>query len=366
MSDQLIEQSTCRFPGCGRPPAEWAGTGRPPEYCDDPEHNAGSAWRAKQKTKSGGVPAATVETLPVDAARTRAAALLAQVTDVGELLVQQLGTLVVELRTVGDPDAAEAEIETVTSEAAEQMAAATARANRAEKARREAEADKAEADAAAAEASELAATKEAELVTLRQELTDRGDALDQVTRDFVEERAAAEIRDQEAQAQLVNVRVQVTDLEERLGESEGNRETAAAQANAAGAAQAAAEERARGAIANAEVEAGRATRAEATTEEVRKQLEKARTDLDVLRGQNSTLSEQLAVANAAKAAAVADVAREKSVGEQRVTDLRATYERQDSALRTELTDLKKEERAQRTRADRAEAKLAPADSKPAV
>jgi hypothetical protein len=25
------------------------GTGRPPEYCDDPSHNRAAAWRARQK-----------------------------------------------------------------------------------------------------------------------------------------------------------------------------------------------------------------------------------------------------------------------------------------------------------------------------
>jgi len=42
MSDQVqhIEQRTCRFPGCERPAvSEDAGTGRPPEYCDDEGHN---------------------------------------------------------------------------------------------------------------------------------------------------------------------------------------------------------------------------------------------------------------------------------------------------------------------------------------
>ena len=54
---------------------------------------------------------------------------------------------------VGDTEAAEAQIESVTSEAAGQVAAASARASRAEQAQRRAEADRAEADAAAAEAT---------------------------------------------------------------------------------------------------------------------------------------------------------------------------------------------------------------------
>lgn len=342
MSEQQIEQRTCRFPGCARPAvaAEGAGAGRPPEYCADPGHNRAAAWRARRRLGPD-QPTRTVEEekRPFDAARQRASEIRAQVAGIAEHLGQQMIALVEELRTVADPEAAEAQIETVTSEAAEQVASASARASRAERAQRQAEVERAEADAAAEESTELAARQEAEMLTLRQDLTERGEAFDQVKRDLDAERTAAEIRD----AELVDARAQIGDLETGLGEAERNRETAIAQDRAARTALAAAEERARGAVAQAETEAGRATRAEKATAEARTQV--------------STLSEHLAVANAAIAASVADVARERAVGDQRVTDLRDSYESQVSALRADLTDVKKEERTQRTRADRLESKL---------
>src|SRR5665811_1601140 len=131
-------QRTCRFPGCERlvPPSE-GGTGRPPEYCDDPGHTRAAAWRARrrlaQETAGRRV---EDEERPVDAARQRASELRGQVAGMVEHLGQQLNALVDELRTVADPDAAEAQIESVTTDAAEQVAAAAARASRAEQGQR--------------------------------------------------------------------------------------------------------------------------------------------------------------------------------------------------------------------------------------
>ena len=113
-----VEKRTCRFPGCQRPPeAPEASTGRPPEYCDDPTHNRASAWRARQQVNDAATRAA--EARPVDLARQRASEITGQVTGMIELLGQQLTVLVEELRTVRDPEAAEAQIESVTSEATE-------------------------------------------------------------------------------------------------------------------------------------------------------------------------------------------------------------------------------------------------------
>ena len=106
MSENIVEERTCRYPGCQRPAmASEGGTGRPPEYCDDPSHNRAAAWRARQRA-SEGVHAA--ETRPVDAARQRASEITGQVTGMIEHLGQQLTTLVDELRTVSDPEAVEA------------------------------------------------------------------------------------------------------------------------------------------------------------------------------------------------------------------------------------------------------------------
>src|SRR5665811_82998 len=151
-------QRTCRFPGCERlvAPSE-GGTGRPPEYCDDPGHTRAAAWRARRRLtqETTGQPVVE-EDRPVDAARQRASEIRGQVAGMGEHLVAQLHALVDELRSLADPDAAEAQIEAVTTDAAERVTAASARASRAEQAQRKAEAERAEADDAAVEASDLA------------------------------------------------------------------------------------------------------------------------------------------------------------------------------------------------------------------
>ncbi len=88
--------------------------------------------------------------------------------EVGEHLVTQLRTLLDELGVLGDPEAAAAQIESVTTEAGEQVAAATARAARAERAARSAEAEREQADTAAEEALARLEEVSAELEQTRQ------------------------------------------------------------------------------------------------------------------------------------------------------------------------------------------------------
>ncbi|WP_146069862.1 hypothetical protein [Cryobacterium sp. M15] len=143
MSDPLqqIDQRTCAFPGCENPVASpEAGTGKPPQFCDDPAHNKGAAWRARRQLGSDSSQSDEAEKRPVDAARQRAGQLHGQVAGMIEHLSLQLNALVKELHTVADPDAPEVQIESVTAEAAERVAAASARAIRAEQGQRQAEA----------------------------------------------------------------------------------------------------------------------------------------------------------------------------------------------------------------------------------
>jgi ribosomal protein L29 len=137
-----------------------------------------------------------------------------------EHLGQQLTALIEELRTVADPDAAEAQIESVAIEAAAQVAAATARISRAEQAQRQAEAERLEADAAASEASTLAEQQHATLAVAQQELADRTHTLDQVTAELVAVRAAAAAQNAQAQAELSQLREQLATVRTRLGEAE--------------------------------------------------------------------------------------------------------------------------------------------------
>ncbi|MGS0688757.1 hypothetical protein ACVBEQ_27000 [Nakamurella sp. GG22] len=165
MTGAVAFTRTCRYPGCDRPaaPAE-DGVGRPPEYCDDPAHTRGAAWRARRDARAA-TGAAVQDDLdrPVSMARTRAAEYAEQVTGQVQTLTATLALVLQELRTLGDPDAAAVQIEAVTAEAEQRVAEAAARAARADQDRRTAEQQRTEADAAAEEATALVDTLTADL-----------------------------------------------------------------------------------------------------------------------------------------------------------------------------------------------------------
>lgn len=369
MSDvvQQTEQRRCRFPGCERPAvAAEAGTGRPPEYCDDEGHNRAAAWRARRRLSAAPARSVEDEKRPVDAARQRASEIRGQVAGMVEHLGVQLNALVEELRTVADPDAAEAQIESVTSEAAEQVASASARASRAEKAQRQAEAERVEADAAAVEASELAEQQQTTLTELGERLDLQGQALDQVTVKLAETQAAGETRDRQAQAELAERREQLASTQVRLTETEQARADATLRAEASAAARAEADERARGAVARADEEADRAKRAEADLAQVREQLDQLRTEGEGLREEISALRGTVATVTVERDASRADAEREREHGAQRVADLRTSQDQQLEQIRTELIEARQDAREQRSRADTAEARTTPpATGKPA-
>jgi len=351
------DQRICRFPGCTQPavPSE-AGTGRPPEYCDNPAHNKAAAWRERQRlAKTALGQPGEVEGRPVDTARQRASEIAAQLAQVAEHFLQQLPRAIEEIRTAGDLDAAEAQIESVQSEADERVASATARAVKAEQAQRRAEAERAEADAAAVEATEQTAVLQAELEQTRAELAESAQARDQLAAELAETRAAAADEHEQAQAELAQLREALTTVQARLSEVERERDTATKNAAAAAAARAEAEERARGATERADTEAARAERAEAATNAVRGQLDAVRGQVEQLRDQVAELRGSVAAVTAERDAARDDIERERTHGDQRVSDLRTSYEQQLERVRGELDQLRAEVREQRSRADRAEA-----------
>ena len=353
---QQSEQRPCRFPGCVRAAVSAdSGTGRPPEYCDNDGHNRATGWRARHHPAdelSGNAPD---EKRPVDTARQRAGELYGQVAGMAPHLVQQLTAFIDELRIVADPDAAEAQIESVMTEAASHIAAATARTSRAEHAGRQANAERVEADAAAREASHLAQQQQAELAVARHELGNRTHVLDPVTAELVAVRSAAKAHNAKAQTELSRLREQLAVVRTRLGEDEHERDDAAARAEAASAAWAEAEERARGAVARADDEAARAQRIETDLATIRDQLDQARTANDTLREEGRSLRVYLATAIVERDAARAHARRERTHADQRISDLSAISDQQLAHLRDEAAKLRQEAREQRGRTDRAEA-----------
>src|SRR3954453_8639856 len=208
MSEPMeTERRICRYPGCQRPAAaSKSGTGRPPGYCDDSAHNRIAVWHARRRLRgeqSGRV--AGVERGLVDAARQPASELHGQVAGMIEHLGQQLQALLEELWTVADPEAAELQIEAVTSQAAEQVATAAARASRAEQSQRRAEAERAEADAAAEEASALSQQLRTALDEARERLGEAEARRDRLTAELAWGQAAVG-----AQRQGVSARVDAT------------------------------------------------------------------------------------------------------------------------------------------------------------
>ncbi len=341
---EVTDVRTCGFPGCAEPVDATPGVGRPAGYCHNPAHNRAAAWRAR-RAEAGRVER-TVEDdkLPVDAARQRASVLRAQVAGMVEHLQQQLVVLIDELRTVADPDAAEAQIEAVTSDAAEQVATAAARANRAETATRKAEAERAEADAAAEESAALvdelrtalaaleqrAATLESDLVTAGE---DNARATTEITT-LTDQVAALSSENAATTAQLTEARELVT--------------VATAAKDEALAA-------ARDAIAQAAAAAGRTERAETDAASTRDLLDQARTERESARAEALVLTGRLATVSSERDSATAEAGRERSYAEQRVTDVRDALEQQLTQLRADLDQARTSEREQRTRADRAEA-----------
>lgn len=186
------DSNTCTFPGCDRPVPRPSSPGRPPQYCDLPEHTRWRAWKERQRQaqeadrasaehagESDGDPAspspftdpADGRGEPVTAARLRADDLLTRFAVQSEQLEETLRSATEAFATMTDPGAAEAQVESARVEGARRVAGADAARLEAENRRREAETARRSAEKAAASAVE--ATQEAE--RMAQEAIDRRD-----------------------------------------------------------------------------------------------------------------------------------------------------------------------------------------------
>ncbi|MGH3353433.1 MAG: hypothetical protein ACRDPS_22415 [Nocardioides sp.] len=343
------DEKLCRFPGCPlRAAASESGSGRPPEYCDDPAHNRAAAWRERKRLQRVAETRPPEETArPVQAAQQRAAEITTQLTQLADRFLDQLPKALDELRTLGDLTAAEAQIATVQSEAQEQIAAAGARAVRAEQARRAAEADRDEADAAAAEALEEA---ERAASSLEEALTAKtaAEESDQAAQQALEE------AESKAAAAGESAAARIADLEEGLAGVTAERAALAERLEAEQAAHASAEQLRRREVARAdhaekamarlqeqliaEKRAGeKATAsAEATISGLRTQHDAAREQIDTLRDQVADLRGSEAAAKADRDSTRAEMDRERAHANDRLEDLRAAHKAQIAQLMEQL------------------------------
>jgi len=256
-----------------------------------------------------------LEQRPVDAARQRASELHGQVAGMIEHLGQQLQALVVDLRTVGDPEAAELQIEAVTSQAAEQVATA------------------------AGQPLVCLFESSTELLVQRRGLlsssvglgalglgaplrllgpagTSRAaeDARARLIAELADVRAAVDTERQELAARLTDLQEKLTFAEARLVEVHGDRDAAVRRAEAAMVAQSEAEQRSRNAVERADAESTRARLAEERAESSRHDLAQADRQAADLRDQVGELRAQLAAITAQRDAAVHEAEREKAHG----------------------------------------------------
>ena len=156
-------RTTCKYPGCGEPAAHSSGPGRPPEYCEGRGHTKVTAWRERRRlaAAAAGTMASPADTdTPVTMAKVTGAELLRLLRAEADRVADIADRLREAVETVTDPTAAEAEVEAVRAAAEQRAVAAEARAAAAEQRAAEADQWRAEADAAAEDmAVQLAAAQ---------------------------------------------------------------------------------------------------------------------------------------------------------------------------------------------------------------
>src|SRR3954465_752276 len=120
------EPTTCGFPGCDRPAERAVGPGRPPKYCDNEEHNAQTAFRARQGARGRAASEPDDMGRPVSMAQATASHSAERIAGLIEQLRGELDRHAEAVRIAGDTSAAEAQIETVMTEAAKKVSDAEA------------------------------------------------------------------------------------------------------------------------------------------------------------------------------------------------------------------------------------------------
>ncbi len=364
MTQPQAETRICNMSGCTRPaaPAE-AGAGRPPEYCTDPGHNRVAAYRVRRSASAQATGQAEADDLgrPVAMAGARAGVLAEQTTQQLQQAVQSLTTLLAEYRTLGDLDAAAAQIETVTTEADQRVAEAAARAARAEQARRDVTQERVEADAAAEDAinqvdrlnvnledartalSDLQAAQETEQLAHAEETERLHAQLSAAVSRLAEEAVRAEAAEADAQALRVAVQAEQNALQLVRAELEAARRATGAATQQARDAEITKDrlasdldaERTRSAEATAAAAAAQAETNALTSENARlkRDLEQARARAEAEATTSGTLRADVATLTAQLAAAEQRVSDERAHTEARLTDQRTAHEERLAELR---------------------------------
>src|ERR1019366_5569702 len=135
-TEQADATTTCKYPGCENVPARASGQpGRPPEYCEDAGHNRVTAWRERRRLDAEQHGAVTTDAgteQPVTMARVTGAELLRSLRAEADRVSGIAERLREAIATVGNPTAAEVELEAMRTAAEQRAATAEARAAAAE------------------------------------------------------------------------------------------------------------------------------------------------------------------------------------------------------------------------------------------
>lgn len=362
----------CRFPGCHRPVAVPAPgqVGRPSAYCDDPGHTRAAAYRARRhraEMRGRAVAGDEHEPLhqsPVSAARYSAKTLLGRTEELADRLLAGLQELAADLRVLGDPEAAEVEIATVTAVADQRRADAVADAAAAETARLECQRQLVAAEAAAVRAEDELETfqvrmvsaetarqqLDAELAGVRAELATAVASQRELTLALSrsqEELAAAQERTTEVESARADSLRENQELRDRWAGARAEVERLIGQLEAAGVRSLRAEQEldrcrsmgedtqrqlqsAQQELTRVQAElAAAAVRAEAVRTSTQEQVARVEAERDAARAEARELATDLGQVRTAVArveaerdAARAEAERERRIGDQRVADLR--------------------------------------------
>ncbi|MFJ2110773.1 hypothetical protein ACIOEX_02400 [Streptomyces sp. NPDC087850] len=143
------EPPPCGFPGCKSPRAPHRGTGRPPKFCERPDHNRTTAFAERkrlEKLSAEQAPRDENQAPAYDYAHARIRDLLPAVAALAAQVRAHMDEVTGQLATLTDPNAAAEQVEHAHQETTRQLAEAAAARTTAETKREEEEARRVEAE----------------------------------------------------------------------------------------------------------------------------------------------------------------------------------------------------------------------------